>query len=84
MLFHVLAAIVEHDLIAERTRDGLAAACARHGGKLPPRGRRSARTGGRPGSRRVRAQGKALRPGNGADVRSRLIPRLNRDVSWAS
>jgi DNA invertase Pin-like site-specific DNA recombinase len=41
MLFHVLAAIAEfeHDLIAERTRDGLAAARARHGGKLPPRGR---------------------------------------------
>ncbi len=38
MLFHVLAAIAEHDLIAERTRDGLAAARARHGGKLPPRG----------------------------------------------
>jgi DNA invertase Pin-like site-specific DNA recombinase len=41
MLFHILAAIaeVEHDLIAERTRDGLAAARARNGGKLPPRGR---------------------------------------------
>jgi len=40
MLFHVLAAIAEfeHDLIAERTRDGLAAARARNGGKLPPRG----------------------------------------------
>jgi len=40
MLFHVLAAIAEfeHDLIAERTRDGLAAARARRGGKLPPRG----------------------------------------------
>ncbi len=40
MLFHVLAAIAEfeHDLIAERTRDGLSAARARHGGKLPPRG----------------------------------------------
>jgi DNA invertase Pin-like site-specific DNA recombinase len=38
MLFHVLATIAEHDLIAERTRDGLAAARARHGGKLPPRG----------------------------------------------
>jgi DNA invertase Pin-like site-specific DNA recombinase len=37
MLFHVLAAIAEfeHDLIAERTRDGLAAARARCGGKLP-------------------------------------------------
>ena len=41
MLFHVLAAIAEfeHDLIAERTRDGLAAARARNGGRLPPRGR---------------------------------------------
>jgi DNA invertase Pin-like site-specific DNA recombinase len=40
VLFHVLAAIAEfeRDLIAERTRDGLAAARARHGGKLPPRG----------------------------------------------
>jgi DNA invertase Pin-like site-specific DNA recombinase len=40
MLFHVLAAIAEfeHDLIAERTRDGLAAARARYGGKLPARG----------------------------------------------
>jgi DNA invertase Pin-like site-specific DNA recombinase len=40
MLFHVLAAIAEfeHDLIAERTRDGLAAARARNGGRLPPRG----------------------------------------------
>src|SRR5262249_11558486 len=40
MLFHVLAAIAEfeHDLIAERTRDGLAVARARHGGRLPPRG----------------------------------------------
>jgi DNA invertase Pin-like site-specific DNA recombinase len=40
MLFHVLAAIAEfeHDLIAERTRDGLAAARARNGGKLPARG----------------------------------------------
>jgi DNA invertase Pin-like site-specific DNA recombinase len=40
MLFHVLAAIAEfeHDLIAERTRAGLTAARARHGGKLPPRG----------------------------------------------
>lgn len=40
MLFHVLAAIAEfeHDLIAERTRDGLAAARARNGGTLPPRG----------------------------------------------
>jgi DNA invertase Pin-like site-specific DNA recombinase len=38
MLFHVLAAIAEHDLIAERTRDGLAAARARQGGKLPARG----------------------------------------------
>ena len=40
MLFHVLAAIAEfeHDLIAERTRDWLAAARARRGGKLPPRG----------------------------------------------
>lgn len=40
MLFHVLAAIAEfeHDLIAERTRDGLAAARARHGGALPKRG----------------------------------------------
>jgi DNA invertase Pin-like site-specific DNA recombinase len=40
MLFHVLAAVAEfeRDLIAERTRDGLAAARARHGGKLPPRG----------------------------------------------
>src|SRR5712692_8372986 len=42
MLFHVLAAIAEHDLIPERTRDGLAAARGRHGGRLPPhrRGRR--------------------------------------------
>jgi len=40
MLFHVLAAIAEfeHDLIAERTRDGVAAARARNGGKLPARG----------------------------------------------
>jgi DNA invertase Pin-like site-specific DNA recombinase len=40
MLFHMLAAIAEfeHDLIAERTRDGLAAARARNGGKLPARG----------------------------------------------
>jgi DNA invertase Pin-like site-specific DNA recombinase len=40
MIFHVLAAIAEfeRDLIAERTRDGLAAAKARYGGKLPPRG----------------------------------------------
>jgi len=40
MLFHMLAAIAEfeHDLIAERTRDGLATARARRGGKLPPRG----------------------------------------------
>ena len=40
MLFHVLAAIAEfeHDLIAERTRDGLAAARARRGGTLPKRG----------------------------------------------
>jgi DNA invertase Pin-like site-specific DNA recombinase len=40
MLFHVLAAIAEfeHDLIAERTREGLAAARARRGGTLPPRG----------------------------------------------
>ena len=40
MLFHVLAAIAEfeHDLIAERTRDGLAAARVRHGGTLPTRG----------------------------------------------
>jgi len=40
MLFHVLAAIAEfeHDLIAERTRDGLAAARARRGGALPKRG----------------------------------------------
>ncbi len=40
MLFHVLSAIAEfeHDLIAERTRDGLAAARARRGSKLPPRG----------------------------------------------
>jgi DNA invertase Pin-like site-specific DNA recombinase len=40
MLFHVLAAIAEfeHDLIAERTRDGLAAARTRRGGALPTRG----------------------------------------------
>ncbi len=38
MLFHVLAAIADRDLAAERTRDGLAAARTRHGGKLPPRG----------------------------------------------
>lgn len=40
MLFHMLAAIAEfeRDLIAERTRDGLAAARARRGGALPPRG----------------------------------------------
>jgi DNA invertase Pin-like site-specific DNA recombinase len=40
MLFHVLAAIseFERDLANERTRDGLAAAKVRHGGKLPPRG----------------------------------------------
>jgi DNA invertase Pin-like site-specific DNA recombinase len=40
MLFHVLAAIAEfeRDLIAERTRDGLAAARERHGGQLPVRG----------------------------------------------
>jgi len=40
MLFHVLAAIpeFEHDLIAERTRDGLAAARGRRGGTLPKRG----------------------------------------------
>ena len=39
---HVLAAIpeFEHDLIAERTRDGLAAARARRGGTLPKRGPR--------------------------------------------
>ena len=37
---HVLAAIpeFEHDLIAERTRDGLAAARGRRGGTLPKRG----------------------------------------------
>lgn len=40
MLFHVLAAIAEfeRDLAAERTRDGLAEARRRHGGKLPTRG----------------------------------------------
>ena len=40
MLFHVLAAIAEFErgLLIERTRDGLAAAKIRHGGKLPPRG----------------------------------------------
>jgi DNA invertase Pin-like site-specific DNA recombinase len=40
MLFHVLAVIAEfeHDLIAKRTRDGLAAAHARNDGKLPSHG----------------------------------------------
>ena len=40
MLFHVLAAIAEfeQDLIAERTRDGLAAARARRDGSLTSRG----------------------------------------------
>ena len=40
MLFHVLAAIAEfeRDQIAERTRDGLATARQRHGGKFPGRG----------------------------------------------
>ena len=40
MLFHVLAAIAElgHDLIAERTRDGRAAARARNGGTLTASG----------------------------------------------
>ena len=39
-MFHVIAAIAEfdRDLIAERTRDGLAAARERHGGVLPVRG----------------------------------------------
>lgn len=40
LMFHVIAAIAEfeRDLIAERTRDGLAAARERHGGTLPVRG----------------------------------------------
>jgi DNA invertase Pin-like site-specific DNA recombinase len=40
LTFHIFGAVAEfeRDLIAERTRDGLAAAKARHGGKLPPRG----------------------------------------------
>jgi hypothetical protein len=40
MPFHFLAPVAEfeRDLIAERTRDGLAAARARHGGKLRVRG----------------------------------------------
>src|SRR5271165_6072565 len=40
LMFHVLGSLAEfeRDLIAERTRDGLAAARARHGGKLPVRG----------------------------------------------
>ncbi len=40
LLFHVIGAIAEfeRDLIAERTRDGLAAARERHGGSLPVRG----------------------------------------------
>ena len=40
LVFHVLGALSEFErgLLIERTRDGLAAAKARHGGKLPPRG----------------------------------------------
>jgi DNA invertase Pin-like site-specific DNA recombinase len=40
LMFHVIGAIAEfeHDLIVERTRDGLAAAKERHGGRLPARG----------------------------------------------
>jgi len=40
LMFHVIGAIAEfeRDLIAERTRDGLAAARERHGGQLPVRG----------------------------------------------
>jgi DNA invertase Pin-like site-specific DNA recombinase len=40
LMFHIIGAIAEfeRDLIVERTRDGLAAAKERHGGKLPVRG----------------------------------------------
>jgi DNA invertase Pin-like site-specific DNA recombinase len=40
LLFHILGALAEWEaaLIAERTREGLAAARERHGGKLPRRG----------------------------------------------
>jgi DNA invertase Pin-like site-specific DNA recombinase len=40
LLFHILGALAEWEaaLIAERTREGLAAARQRHGGRLPTRG----------------------------------------------